>query len=566
MDGTNSTLPAQAGSTSLTARARAAMSRMDGFTGQPALRRALPAIALVVAVTLGLAAWLLLAPADRVALQSGLPAAEKSRALDALTAGGIDARLDPSTGTLTVPADQFHRGRMLLATEGLPQGAADGLSAIADMPMGTSRQIEAARLRRMQELDLARSIQELRPVRAARVHLALPERSAFVRDSQPPRASVFLELAPGTTLDQSQVRAIVSLVATAVPEMPRGNVSVVDQAGALLTKQEDDPLQAEADRQLQHQRRLEAMYRDRVMALLTPIVGPGNAAVEVTVDMDFTRSEITSEEFLPETALRSEQINTQQSGGAAPGGIPGAVANTPPPDPELAEAEPAPNAAPATTNSSNSSTRNYEVSRRVETRQPQSARLNRVHAAVLLHQLPDPEAAQGDEPAEPVAHPALKEIEALTERAIGFDETRGDVVTVASVPFVQTAPLVPAATWYDAPWLPALGRTLAQIVLLGIVVLGVVRPLLNRLLPPAGTAGVAASGTGFGDAIEVQRGESLSGLRRRLETTAPTADDLNGAITYEEKVDLLRQMAGSETNRIAGVFKSMLSEPSEERK
>lgn len=563
MDGSQTTLPAQAGATSLVQRARLALSGMDGFMAQPALRRALPAIGVLLVVTLGLAAWLLLAPADRVTLHAGLPEAEKSRALDALTAAGMDAQLDPSSGALTVAADQFHSARMLLATQGLPAGATDGMSAIDEMPMGTSRQIESARLRRMQELDLARSIQELRPVRAARVHLALPERSAFVRDSQPPRASVFLELAPGMTLDQAQVRAIVSLVSAAVPDMPRGNVSVVDQTGTLLTSPEEDPVQAEADRQMQHQRRLEAVYRDRVLALLTPIVGAGNAAVEVTLDMDFTRSEITSEEYLPDTALRSEQSSSQQTSGAQVGGIPGAVSNTPPNEAQMADAASKATKS-GTTNSATSSTRNYEVSRRVETRQPQTAQINRVHAAVLLHRLPTPETpADGDAAPAPEAVP-LAEIEALTRSAIGFDEARGDLVTVASAPFVVAPSLIPAERWYDAAWLPTLGRTLAQLALFGIIVLGVVRPILNRLLPPVG-ATTATTGMTFGDAIEVPRGESLSALRQRLETAAPNADDLNGAITYEEKIDLLRQMAGAETNRIAGVFKSMIAPTGEDR-
>jgi flagellar M-ring protein FliF len=202
-------------------------------------------------------------------------------------------------------------------------------------------------------------------------------------------------------------------------------------------------------------------------------------------------------------------------------------------------------------------TRNYEISRRVETRQPQIARINRVHAAVLLHQMP---ATNGEGDA--AAGPPMEEIEALTRSAIGYDETRGDLVTVASAPFMATAPLLPPARWYEVPWLPTLGRTLAQLAILGLVILGVVRPLLNRLLPPAG----AAQGMAFADAIEVPKGESMAALRQRLETTAPTADDLNGAITYEEKIDLLRHMAGSETNRIAGVFKTMLAPQEEPRK
>ena len=563
MDGTRSTLPVQAGGSTLISRARTALSQADGFIAQPALRRALPAIALVVLVSLGLFAWLLLAPAERVALQSGLPEAEKARALEALTAGGIDAQIDPSSGTLTVAAAEFYRARMLLATEGLPQASADGLSVVSDMPMGTSRQVESARLRRMQELDLARSIMELKPVRSARVHLALPERSAFVRDQQPPRASVFLELAPGLSLSQAQITGIVSLVATAVPEMPQANVSVVDQTGALLTTQEQDPIEAEADRQMQHQQRLERHYRDRVLALLTPIVGAGNAAVEVTLDMDFTRSEVTNEEYLPETALRSEQSTNQESIGRLAGGIPGAVSNTPPSEAELAAGE-QPNAeSQSNTNTSSSMTRNYEVSRRIETRQPQTAQILRVHAAVLLHQLPVTLDENG-QPIEAPQTPPMQEIEALAKSAIGFSAERGDVVTVTSATFVETASLIPEAKWYEASWLPDLGRVLAQLFVLGIIVLGVVRPLLDRLLPAAAAEGPVAAGMVYGDAVEVTKGETLSSLRQRIETAAPTADDLNDAITYEEKIELLRHMTSSETNRIAGAFKAMLATPNEE--
>lgn len=562
MDGTRSTLPVQAGGSTLISRARAALSQADGFIAQPALRRALPAIALVGLVSLGLVAWMFLAPAERVALQTGLPEAEKARALDALTAGGIDAQLDPSSGALTVAAAEFYRARMLLATEGLPQASVDGLSVVSDMPMGTSRQVESARLRRMQELDLARSIMELKPVRSARVHLALPERSAFVRDQQPPRASVFLELAPGLSLSQAQITGIVSLVSTAVPDMPQANVSVVDQTGALLTNEEQDPIQAEADRQMQHQQRLERHYRERVLALLTPIVGAGNAAVEVTLDMDFTRSEVTNEEYLPDTALRSEQSTNQQTSGRMVGGIPGAVSNTPPNEAELAEGSQAQSETGASTNSSSSMTRNYEVSRRIETRQPQTAQILRVHAAVLLHQMPAALDENG-QPIEAPQTPPMNEIEALAKSAIGFSTERGDVVTVTSAPFVVTPSVMPEAHWYEASWLPDLGRILAQLFVLGIIVLGVVRPLLDRLLPAPAAEG-AAGGMVYGDAVEVPKGETLSSLRQRIETNAPSADDLNDAITYEEKIELVRQMTSSETNRIAGAFKAMLVTPNEE--
>ncbi|MEL6915442.1 MAG: flagellar basal-body MS-ring/collar protein FliF [Pseudomonadota bacterium] len=534
--------------------APAFMRRIDAAITQPALRRALPAISVLGVAVLALGLWLLLAPPERMQLQPGLPAAEKARALDALTAAGIPARLDPGSGALTVPAASFHEARMLLATEGLPQGQADGLQAIENMPMGTSRQVEAARLRRMQELDLSRTISELRPVRAARVHLALPERTAFVRDTEPPRASVVLELAPGLSLDQGQVQAIVSMVAAAVQDMPRGNVSVVDQAGTLLTAEETDPMQAAADRQLAHQQRMERLYRERVMALLTPMVGVGNAAVEITLDMDFTRSEITSEEFSPDTALRSEQASQQSTSNAGAIGIPGAISNTPPPEPELVEATEE-TEAPEAVNMTRSSTRNYEVSRRVETRQPQVAKITRVHAAVLLHETPPTDGTAAEAPGD-ARDNARADIEALTKSAIGFDEARGDIVTVASAPFVAPPLLMAQGPWYEAPWLPAVGRVLAQVAIIAIVVLGIIRPLMTRLLPPPPAPGQAL--VGYGDAVEVQRGESFTALRQRIETATPSIEDLDGSLSYEEKINVVRQLTDDDANRISGVFKSML--------
>jgi flagellar M-ring protein FliF len=239
------------------------------------------------------------------------------------------------------------------------------------------------------------------------------------------------------------------------------------------------------------------------------------------------------------------------------------VSNTPPNEAELAEGAKTQSETGATTNSSSSMTRNYEVSRRIETRQPQTAQILRVHAAVLLHQMPAALDENG-QPIEAPQTPPMDEIEALAKSAIGFSTERGDVVTVTSAPFVVTPSVMPEAQWYEASWLPDLGRILAQLFVLGIIVLGVVRPLLERLLPAPAAEGAAAGGMVYGDAVEVPKGETLSSLRQRIETAAPSADDLNDAITYEEKIELLRQMTSSETNRIAGAFKAMLATPNEE--
>ncbi|SPF80080.1 flagellar basal-body MS-ring/collar protein FliF [Pseudoprimorskyibacter insulae] len=561
MTDTSGSLTTQSGTQSLIARARGALSQLNGVAEQPAIRRALPAVLIVGAAALGLLAYLLLTPPDRVGLQTGLPEAEKGRALEVLVAGGFNAQLDPATGGLTVNSDEYHRARMALALEGLPQGTPDGLSTITDMPMGTSRSVEAARLRRMQELDLAQSIAELQPVRSARVHLALPERTAFVRDTQPPRASVFLQIAPGMALTETQVRAVVSLVSTAVPNMPHENVSVVDQTGRLLSNDSNDPLQGQTDRELRHQLQLERLYRDRIVSLVSPIVGSDNVAVEVTLDMDFTRSEVTSEEYNPRaTAVRSEQESMEESTSPQARGIPGAVSNTPPNEADLTAAGPAGNTQEPAKSKSSSTTRNYEVSRRVETTTPQTAQIKRVNAAILLR------APKSDDPTAPATlDPTLmEEVERLAKSAVGFENQRGDIVTVSSTPFVETFSL-PEPAWHEAQWLPQAGRVLAQVVILGIVILGVVRPLLDRMLPAASSPvdhmpiEVESSET-----VEVAKGETLQALRARLHGSAPDADDLNGAISYEEKVELLRAIAGAESGRIANVFQAMIAPPQEE--
>lgn len=544
-------------------RARGQIARMGGFADQPALRRAMPALTMLAAAGVSLALWLLLAPAERVTLQTGMPEAEKARAMEVLTAGGFDARLDPGTGALTVGAADYHAARMALATEGLPQGTPDGMASIENMPMGTSRSVETARLRRMQELDLARTIAELQPLRAARVHLALPERSAFVRDRQPPTASVVVQLAPGMDLTAAQVRAIVSLVAAAVPDMARDGVSVVDQSGRLLSNDASGEFDDETNTQMRHRTSMEDLYRDRILALVTPIVGAQNVAVEVTVDMDFTRSEVMREQFDPgAVAVRSEQLSIQDRAGREATGIPGAVSNAPPPEGELTD-QPAGTVAAGTTDRNESSTRNFEISRQVETIAPQSAVVTRVSAAVLVRS-PDP-APGADAAAPAIPDAVLEQIAALTRSAVGFVETRGDSVIVQASPFVAAEPLI-EMPWYDAGWLPGVGRVLAQLAVLAIVILGVVRPLLSRLLPPApdprapaATAFTAAVGAGATGMVEVPQGETLGALRARLEGTTPAPGDVDGRITYEEKVAMLQHLAQSDTARIAAAFQAMMT-------
>lgn len=563
--------PAQRGAGALAARGSGLLAQMRALGRQPAMRRALPTVALVLAAAAGLGLYMLLSqPAQRM-LDPALPDAEKGRALEILGGSGISATLDPSTGALLVPADAYHRARMALAAEGIAEVPGTGAAgSLTDMPMGASRSVENARLREVQEQSLARSIEEIQVVRRARVHLALPERTAFIRDQAPPRASVFVNIAPGRTLGEAQVQAIANLVSGSVSGMTPQQVSVVDQTGRLLSTPGGDATALQTDRQTRHVMMLEEVYRNRIRELLTPIVGYDNAAVSVALDMDFTRSEIRREAFDPDSAvLRSEQRNIESSTDRPARGIPGAISNTPPPASELeqaggdeANAEGAAEGLPASapTRTSEGHTRNYEVNREVETIQPQTGTIRKLSAAVVLNR-PEGEPGQDGE----FAPETLEEVRRLVETAIGYEEARGDRVTVTTQAFRSTVPAAGSdLPWYRSDWAATFAKGLAQLLALAIIVLGIVRPLLSRLLPPApaeslsSPALASAAGGPNAGAVEVAAGETLGELRRRVSQPLDR-DDFDGAISYEEKVALARELARSDSDRIAGAFRTMIA-------
>ncbi|SNX67778.1 flagellar M-ring protein FliF [Cereibacter ovatus] len=560
------TPPAVRGAQSpLMVQMRGVISQVQRFGDQPGLRRAMPAIVILSVTVLALAGWLLMREPARTTLYPGLPEAEKARVIETLTGSGIAAVVDRQTGEIQVPGGDYHRARMLLAAQGLPQGMPDGNAMLNDLPMGTSKSVETARLRQAQELDLARSITEISAVSAARVHLALPERSAFLRDSQPPRASVFLQIAPGRVMDGAQVEAVVNLVSSSVPGMARQDVTVVDQMGRLLSRGADDPGALLNDRQLQHRVQIETLYRNRIEQLLTPIAGPGNLAVQVTIDMDFTRQEIREEQVDPDrTALLSEQQQLDESADPAARGIPGAVSNTPPQTPELAAEAPPTDAAPKAETMrtrSSGSTRNFEVSRKIETTVPATARIARVSAAVVVRAQPQPVPEDPEAPPPPLLPEALKaDIERLTRSAIGFDQARGDAVTVTAQPFLDS--VVPEAPgWTSQPWVADLARQIFLLAALAVVALGVVRPILNRVLLPTPAAGGPGTLTAEEAAVEVGEGESLDDVRARLKARqgALTKNMLDAARSHEEQILVIRKLVEEDSGRIATTFRQMIA-------
>lgn len=548
----------------LVARAQGVLEQMGGITQQPSVRRALPAILIVVVTGLALALWLLAAEPPKRALYPGLAESEKARVIEALATAGIAADIDTLTGEVVVARADYYKARMALSSAGLPEALPDGSTILTDMPMGTSRSVEAARLRQAHETDLARSIMEIADVTGARVHLALPEKSAFLRETVPPRASVFLQLARGRSIAPGQVEAIVNLVSSSVPGMSRQDVTVVDQIGNLLSRGSDDPAALANDRQLQQRLEVETLYRQRIESLLTPVAGPGNLSVQVTVDMDFTRSEITAERVDPKgTALRSEQQQLQESGEDVARGIPGAVSNAPPPEAQLSQSSPATNgqsdsASSGLRNRSSGSTRNYEVSRTVETTVPGSAKIMRISAAVVVREVLTPAAEDGQPPVSSISPELLADIERLAQTAIGFDTARGDSVTVLARPFLDDVN-APEVGMFELPWLPDALRQLGIIVALAIIAFGIVRPILLKVLFP-GEAKTLAEG--LSEEVEVQEGESLDEVRARLKARqgALTKNMLDAAKSHEEQIVVIRKLVEEDAGRIATTFRHMIAE------
>lgn len=541
------------------------LASLKSVTAQPGFQRALPTIIAALAVVLGLAAYLYMREPARTTLYASLTEADKANVVDALTNVGIAVSLDPATGDVLVPVGDYHRSRMSLAAQGLPSSAPEGYAALNDIPMGTSRSVEMVRLKQAQEIELARSINEISAVQAARVHLALPERSAFVRHQEPPTASVFLQLASGRRLDEGQVEAIVNLVSTSVAGMARENVTVIDQTGRLLSKSLDDPASILTDTQLQHRMRLEGIYRSRIESLVTPIVGPGNVNAQVNIEIDFTRSEVTEERVDPEgTALRSEQNTLDVAANAEARGVPGATANTAPTEGEIADGLAGTAGATQTENRSSSELRNYEVSRRVSTTMAPSNRIIKIDAALLLRtqKVIDPET--GLEQPQSMSPEAMADIERLVSSAIGLNPARGDTLTVTAKPFVSTLEGV-SVSWFQTDWIQQLAKQFVTVLLLAVITLGVIRPLLNRVLVPSGGGAMGHGGLTEEEAealesVEVGDGETLEDIKAKLKPKKSniSLEMLDTANTYDDKVAIIRMIVGDEAGRVSNVFKQMM--------
>jgi flagellar M-ring protein FliF len=485
---------------------------------------------------------------------------ESGQVMDALTAAGIEYKLNPS-GAVSVPETKVQEARIRLASQGLPQSDSMGIEMIQkDSPLGTSSMMETARYQSVLETELARTIIKVQGVQSARVHLALPKPSVFLRDARKATASVMLQLYPGRRLEPGQVAAIVHLVASSVPELGASDVTLVDQAGSLLNSPDENAEQAANTRQLAYTRKLEDGYQRRIIELLEPMIGAGRVHATVTADLDFTVTEETHENYDPQkTAIRSEQTSkeTRKNGDGAEG-IPGALSNQPPgtsgapviPGAPATPGSPGSQTAAASGPMSNSerATRNFEVDRVLSyTKQP-SGNLKRLSVGVVLDDWQKTDAT-GKVTTTPMSDTDIKRFTQLVRESIGLNDDRGDKLDVINQAFKSSAPLAPVEglPLWQTPWVLALAKQLVGAGLVLVVAFLVLRPLMKSLTKaPARLVDAKTESTDLeGDRV------SLSGK------PAPGAIKL--APSFEQQIAAARTLVGQDPKRAAQVVKDWVA-------
>lgn len=557
-------------------------SLLDRARAIPGAKQLVLLVGLAAAIAGGLSLFMWAQkPADQ-ALFAGQSEADSAAIADALTSEGIAHSIDANTGAVMVPADQVRSARLKLAGRGLPKSAATGYEAIAgDQGFGVSQNIETARMQHALETELMRTITSIQSVKSARVHLAMPKPSAFTRAGGTASASVFVELHPGRNLTSQQVASIVHMVASSVPDMQPGAVTVVDQVGRLLTDESSDGSVGMGNNQFEQIKRIEDATRHRVEDILTPLMGAGRVKTQVVAALDFTVEEQTQEQYQPNPqAIRSEQTSedVNRNGSLKVQGVPGATSNKPP-EPGSSAPAVAPFATPANANAAaapaeataanldlpsaqtRTSTRNYELNKTVSFRKPTPGRIQRLSVAVLVDYLP--KANPADAKAAPIPTALTKDelarIESLVKEAMGFDAARGDSVTVQNAPFI-IAPqeVIAPLPIIERPEVQSLTRQGLSALVLLVLIFAVIRPMLKNIFTaPAsvavrGHAGLAALGGPQGDLHD--GAQSLAEKRQFAPLPSP------GPTAYEQKLTLARETVKQDPKKVAQVMKTWIAQ------
>ncbi|SES69160.1 flagellar M-ring protein FliF [Nitrosomonas marina] len=491
------TVPNEVNATKIPQSQSGITSVLDKFNQLPSQKKLGFMLAAAASVAILAGAWMWSQSPDYRVLYSNISDQDGADIISALQQGNVSYKFSHNGGAILVPADQVHEARIRLAGQGLPKGGLVGFELMENQKFGISQFLEQVNYQRALEGELSRSVQSLSAVQSARIHLAISKPSVFARERQKPSVSVLLNLHPGRMLSEEQVSAIVHLVSSSIPNLPVKNVTVVDQNGNLLSGQEHSKNESKFDaKQLEYIHELEKSYTRRIEAILSPITGTANVRAQVTADLDFSRIERAEEIYRPnnpdteKASVRSKQtMESVSTGNKIDGGIPGALTNRPPEpaaapieingDENVEDKKPD----PLPTDQRKESTINYEVDKTVQHTHLPTGNIKRLSAAVVVNyrKLIDEE---GNIKHAPLSTEEIQEITRLVRDAMGFNEERGDTLTVTNNLFTDSDHALQGAVWND-PEIISLAQEIGKQLLIAAIVLffllKILRPFLKSL-------------------------------------------------------------------------------------
>lgn len=527
------------------------VAQARGFNALSLLRQLGLMVGLAASVALGVYVVLWSRTPDYSLLYGQLPDAEAAEVTASLDSFPIPYRIDPGSGAITVPAEKLHEARLKLATRGLPRGDGAGMEMLNESPaFGTSQFMEQARYNHAIEGELARSIATLQSVESARVHLAIPKRSVFVRDRDKPRASVVLKLYSGARLDDDRLAGIVHLVAASVEGLEADQVTVVDQNGRLLTTGSNTHGLAATASQLSYRRKLEDDYIKRIEDMLTPLVGENGVRAQVAADIDFSVVESTTESYQPDDrAVRSEETIEENTRGSGPSGIPGALTNQPPPAGSL-DGSSAGGTSETPLNSSRRATRNFELDRNISHTSTVPGTIKSLSVAVLVDYRSKTD-AQGKPERVPMDADEINRLTSLVKEAVGFSEERKDSINITNIPFMtvdEVVQSIPETPVWQEPWVAGLVKQVLGGLLVLFLLFGVLKPVLRSLsaaAPASNQASLPRSGSP-GLSLPGHAGQA-TGMQSSLQ------------LSPEQQFGMARNMIENDPRRVAHVVKDWVS-------
>ncbi len=526
-------------------------SAIAQLSGQKKLGLMLAAAA-SIALLVGIAIWSK-SPDYRV-LYTSITEQDGGAIINALQQMNVPYQFSEGNGTILVPGTQVHEVRLRLASQGLPKGGISGFELLENQKFGSSQFLEQVNYQRALEGELARSIQSLSAVQSARIHLAIAKPTVFVRERQQPSVSVLLNLYPGRVLTTEQVSAIIHLVSSSIPSLPVKNVTVVDQNGNLLSapKKEGNETGLD-DSQLKYLHELEQNINKRIETILIPITGPNNVRAQVTADVDFSRTERAEEIYKPNNiateaaSIRSQQKSDSMSANRPESGVPGALSNRPPAAAEapvdVAAGDEAKNQVPVDTRSD--STTNYELDKTIQHTRQSVGRINRLSAAVVINYRGKMDET-GNLIHEPLAAEEIEKINSLVKQAMGFDENRGDSLTVTNSQFNILEEEIAEIPFWKQPDMILLAKEIGKQLIIAALVLffllKILKPFLKNLLPPPPPPEKPQATTALGESKNLA-------LNHQQEM-----------INHEQNITKAKQLALNEPIIVANVIKEWVSD------